>query len=133
MGNCCLRDVTEEQDESVSILLPASKADIMALGESRGHACACENRQDGPALLPAEMCPACLLIAQVKFVKEEFPELGEDAPLFPGVSGKFPSKAGMVSSGGTIGKVRKIAVRCAMLGRTRNEKRRGSVPRGSRG
>jgi hypothetical protein len=98
LGNCCLRDVTEEQDNSVSILLPASKADVMALGESRGHGCACENRKDGPALIPTRMCPACLLKAQVNFVKDEFPGLGEDAPLFPGISGEFPSKAGVVST-----------------------------------
>jgi hypothetical protein len=111
LGNCCLRDVTEEQDNSVNILLPASKADVMALGESRGHGCACENRTDGPALMPTRMCPACLLKAQIKFVKEEFPGLGQDAPLFPGISGNFPSKAGVISTitalAGQLGKKEK--------------------------
>jgi hypothetical protein len=111
LGNCCLRDVTEEQDNSVNILLPASKADVMALGESRGHGCACENRTDGPALMPTRMCPACLLKAQLKFVREEFPGLGQDAPLFPGSSGKFPTKAGVINTisalAGQLGKKEK--------------------------
>ena len=67
----------------------------MALGGSRGHACACA---DGPALLPTTMCPACLLRAQANFVRETFPELSDEAPLSPDQSGRFPTKSGMIGA-----------------------------------
>ena len=96
-ANATLGDVRVENGHTVVFLLPASKTDPSAIGVARSHKCTCGTCTNEMGLVAPEMCPACAVMAQVRFVHEKF---GDDPswPLFPDSSGGFVSKAGMVGS-----------------------------------
>ena len=87
-----LKHVTvDSQSKVVRWRLPNSKTDLAALGATRSHSCCCQSARD-------PICPYCDMVDQIAWVRSSFPSLGEDAPVFPSVSGSPPSKQGFADT-----------------------------------
>jgi len=88
-----------ENNKTVAWMLPASKRDPKALGETRTQACVCIKVPS-----KAELCPFCIMVENINFVKANFggDELGSAGlarmPLFPNSYGKHLSKAGTAAT-----------------------------------
>ena len=95
-GNATAGDVTA-LDHSTAWALPASKTDISALGTARVHGCACGQLTPTAAAIPLELCPACSLREQARWVTEQFAGR-PDIPLWPTETGAFCTKKAVVET-----------------------------------
>ena len=87
-----LKHVTvDSQSKVCHWRLPNSKTDLAALGATRSHSCSCSSAREA-------ICPYCDMVDQIAWVRSSFPDLGEDAPVFPQVSGLPPSKQGFADT-----------------------------------
>ena len=86
---------------AVSLYLPASKTDQLALGTARTLRCLCP---ENPTPLDRASCPVHVLVDHVLFLQRRFAERwssGEadlDLPLFPSFEGKVVEKGAMADS-----------------------------------
>lgn len=81
--------VLEAAKRVVSLKLPNSKTDLMALGTSRSHSCSC-------SVGPQRLCPYHALLEQVAFAKNL--EGNAEGWLFPTAQGVKPTKRGWSAS-----------------------------------
>ena len=95
-GNASQADITVTPG-TTAWALPASKADITALGTARSHDCACGRQAPARCPLPQELCPACQLRDQAQFVSGRW-GTGTKVPLWPDSDGQFCAKQAMVDT-----------------------------------
>jgi hypothetical protein len=79
------------EDELVHWNLPNSKTDLQALGCQQTHSCCCESDRN-------PICPVCDIRDQVHWVRSTFQCLGDEAPLFPTLTGAIAHKVGFAAT-----------------------------------